>query len=100
MKHRYTMIVEITSEEPIPQNDLEGILISASQDPYAFDIEVTSFRENYTEEYICSLNDATIRMNGRLFRCDCGVNVFKDLGNERYSCNGCRTIWKAEAEEL
>lgn len=96
MKHHYILTVEVSSEEPIPEDEVKGILISASQFPYEFDISVTSFREEYTEEYICSLEDATIRLGGKLFRCDCGANVFKNLGNERYSCNGCRSIWKAE----
>lgn len=42
--------------------------------------------------------DTVCRVNGKLFRCDCGCNVFRKLLKAplRYRCNSCRGIFEAE----
>jgi hypothetical protein len=42
----------------------------------------------------------TIRIGGKLFRCECGANVFNkpdpDKRPDLYECNGCGTRYEAE----
>lgn len=46
-----------------------------------------------------SLHNFTPRIDGKMFRCSCGCNVFhkpnkKDL--DLYKCNGCGTLYESE----
>lgn len=42
--------------------------------------------------------DVTVRVNGKLFRCPCGCNVFQHPVNrpEVYKCNSCGFRYEAE----
>ena len=39
--------------------------------------------------------NATLKINGKSFRCECGCNVFGhvDYDKNRYSCNSCKATF-------
>jgi hypothetical protein len=41
-------------------------------------------------------DQAMIHINGAVFRCDCGANVFTKLVGNRYQCNGCSALYIGE----
>jgi hypothetical protein len=46
-----------------------------------------------------SLYNFTPRINGTMFRCSCGCNVFHKPNKEDldlYKCNGCGTLYESE----
>ena len=40
--------------------------------------------------------DLMLRLDGKPFRCECGCNVFKQIGRDsgHYRCNACGTIYE------
>jgi len=40
--------------------------------------------------------NSTIRIDGKLFRCNCGCNVFAKLSENRYRCNMCKSEYETE----
>ena len=39
------------------------------------------------------------RVNGKTFRCECGCNVFTEIGPLKYRCNGCRALYQGEKDK-
>ena len=41
--------------------------------------------------------DVTVRIAGKLFRCECLCNVFRHLDNDpnKYQCNGCGLTYES-----
>lgn len=40
-----------------------------------------------------------LRINGKRFVCDCGVNVLTQKSPTIFVCNGCRTVYKSDDED-
>jgi len=40
--------------------------------------------------------DCIIKIDGKTFRCECGCNVFRRIGELRYECNSCRATFTGE----
>jgi hypothetical protein len=42
--------------------------------------------------------DIMIRIPGseKLFRCDCGCNVFREIKPRKYKCNSCDAVYSGE----
>lgn len=46
-----------------------------------------------------TVENFTPRINGKIFRCSCGCNVFSkpnDQNLDLYECNGCGALYEAE----
>lgn len=50
-----------------------------------------------------SIENFTIRINGRLFKCNCGCNVFHKPDRKHlniYECNACKTRFEGEPSNV
>ena len=54
--------------------------------------------ESWPDNKVLPDGDVVVRINGRLFRCQCGCNVFRHPEGEPdiYRCNSCQTEYESE----
>lgn len=48
------------------------------------------------EPDLSSYPNTMLKIEGKTFRCNCGANVFKRVGEKRYICNGCQEEYIGE----